>query len=164
MSASCVRCGAPTDATVCRPEALSLAETLVIAAGHAEDAEAVVARQVRHGSGGGHGGGDPLPYDPVASVRLGAVAMVARFWTEDLRDGEPLPPWRRMAGPQCKIGVRCPHLSCAALRVINPSSALAQAFQWLSGQTEALRRHPAADEAFRELRDACADLERLNDV
>jgi hypothetical protein len=163
VSAECVRCGAPTDATVCRPDALSLAETLVAASGHAEDAEAVIARQTRHGTGGGAGSGDPLPYDPVASVRLGAVAMEVRFWTEDLRDGEPLPTWRRMTGPRCKIGVRCPHSSCAALRVINPPSYLAQAFQWLSGQTEALRRHPAADEAFARLHAACADLERLND-
>lgn len=163
MSNPCVRCGRPTDATICRPEARALADQLLVAAGHAEDAEAVLTGQVRY-SGGTRGGSgeDPMP-NLGASVRLGRVNTAVRLWIEDLRDGRPLPPWRRVAGPPCQTGTRCPHASCAAVRVINPPSALAQGLSWLSGQMEALRKHPAADEAFTSLHAACERLAVLVD-
>ena len=162
MAAKCVRCGRPTDAYVCRPEAQALAAELATAAGHAEDAEAVLTGQVRYGGGSRGGNEDPMP-NLAASVRLGRINTAVRFWTEDLRDGEPLPSWRRAAGPPCQDGARCPHASCAALRVVNPPSALAQGFAWLSGQMEALRQHPAADEAYGDLKRACEELARLID-
>lgn len=46
----CAICGRPTDAPVCHPDALSASQALAGAAGHAEDAETVIARQTHYGS------------------------------------------------------------------------------------------------------------------
>lgn len=161
----CVRCGSQLGdgAYVCVADAQTLAEALLAAAGHAEDASTLGARGARY-STGGHGGGDtPLP-DLTRSVKLGAVRTSVRFWVEDLTGGRPRLPWRRLAGPACGTGVRCRHSSCAAVRDVNPPSPLAQDLQWLSGQVGVLRKHPAAGEVFRDLHAACAQLARLVDV
>lgn len=175
MKAQCVRCGAPTDATVCRPEALSLAETLQIAAGHAEDAETVIARQVRYGAGGRGGRSEPLPVDLTASARLAAVGNTIGTWMRIVLEesgARPPAPWRPMAGALCpptrpgdepRRGGRCGHGSCAAIRDRTPPSALAAACSWLATQVGWLRKHPAAGEAWRELEDACEQLRRLVD-
>jgi hypothetical protein len=156
----------PDQAYVCQADALSLAETLQTAAGHAADAEAVIARQARYGGGGRGSGGEPLPVDLTRSARFDAVKLAADGWVSVLLTGETFPAWRRTAGPLCpalRTGVRCPHSSCAAIRVTTPPSTLAREFSWLSGHVSALRVHPAAGEAFKELHDACEQLARLVD-
>lgn len=159
----CVVCGRPTaDGYACMTDAMSLAESLAVAAGHAEDAEAVIARQTRYGAGGRGGSGDCAP-DLTASVKLDAIQLAVDGWTSDLLGVEPFPAWKRSAGPACGTGVRCPHSSCAAIRVVTPPPMLSRELAWLSGQMAALRKHPAADEAFRELQDACDQLVRLVD-
>jgi hypothetical protein len=164
-AALCVRCGRPMPDTayVCAHEAQALASALLDAAGHAEDAETSAAGQARYGGGGRSGSGDGITFDPTRSAKLDAVKLAVDGWTTDLLDGESFPAWRRTVGPTCETGVRCPHPSCAAIRVVIPPSTLAQEFWWLSGQMAALRRHPAADEAFRVLHDACEQLARLVD-
>jgi hypothetical protein len=144
MSApTCVRCGRPTpDGYVCAPEAVSLAEGLVRAAGHAEDAEAVISRQTRHGAGSRGGSSEPMPVDLAAAERYRTIENTVGTWTriaEDLSgDLAPLPAW--------------PTLNQTAI-----------AAGWLSGHVDDLRKHPAAGEAFAELTAACEDLARLVD-
>lgn len=85
-SSRCVRCGAqtPDDAYVCHPEALSLAQSLRAAAGHAEDAQSVIARQTRYGTGARGGSGEPLPVDLTAADRYRAVENTIGTWARDL--------------------------------------------------------------------------------
>lgn len=165
MSTPCIRCGAATDAYVCHPEAQALADELLTAAGHAEDAEAVITRQTRYGSGSRGGSDEPMPGDLAAAAKLGPIRNAAYTAARIVEDytRRTMPAWRRAAGPLCETGGGCLHASCAALRVINPPSALAQELEWLSGQTEALRRHPAADELFADLHSTCTALARLVD-
>jgi hypothetical protein len=160
---------------VCRPEALSLAETLVAASGHAEDAEAVLSRQTRNGGGGRGGSSEPLPVDLTASAKLGPITTTIGTWQRVLiEEGYAAPPgpWRPVVGPPCppwrpgdakRPGGRCGHPSCAQVRDRTPPGPLAAACLWLATQVGQLRKHPAAGEAFRDLHDACAALERLND-
>jgi len=178
MSAPCVRCDRPTDGTVCHSEALSLAESLQTAAGHAEDAETVIARQARYGAGGRGGSGEPLPVDLTASARYGTAANTIGRWAQRLLDETNAPEpeaWRPTAGPVCaprrpadgpplpgKPWLLCAHRSCEAIRRPRPP-AIAEACLWLAGQTGWLRKHPAAGEAFTDLERACADLARLVD-
>lgn len=164
----CVVCGRPTpDGYACHACAQELADALTTAAGHAEDAETANGRQAGYGAGSRGGSSDGVTYDPKRSARLNAVRLAADGWTTDLLAGADFPAWRRTAGPLCpaqRTGERCTHRSCAAVRVTVPPPMLAQEFSWLAGRTDALRQHPAAAEAFRELHDACADLARLVDV
>jgi hypothetical protein len=164
---TCVRCGRPTaDGFACHTCALGLAQALTVAAGHAEDAEAVLARQTRYGAGGRGGNDEPLPVDLTASVRLAAVDNTIDTWARVVLDetGQSLSPWRLAAGPLCPpTGTRCAHDSCETIRRRWPISSLGMAALWLAGQVEWLRKHPAAGEAFRELHDACAQLARLVD-
>jgi hypothetical protein len=84
MSATCVRCGRPMPdvAYACSHCASELADALQTAAGHAEDAEAVIARQARYGGGGGSGGyGDGLTYDEIRSTRLASIRATLAKWT-----------------------------------------------------------------------------------
>lgn len=166
MSAQCVRCGAPAgDAFVCRRESRELAQALLVAAGHAEDAEAVITGQVRYGSGGGNSGEDPLPGNLGAAARLAVIGKTIGGWTGHVLDaaGMELPRWRRLAGPPCRDGVRCPHDSCHAVRRQFPFGGTGTAALWLAGEVDRLRRLPAAGEAFRDLHRACDDLARLVD-
>lgn len=173
----CVVCTRPTpDGFACAADARSLAERLTGAAGHAEDAESGGTRGSRYGGTRG-GSSDGVSFDPTRSAKLGAVVLAVDGWVSDLLGDEPFPAWRRTQGPLCPplrtavtlddgevMLVQCPHSSCAAIKVATPPSVLAQEFSWLSGQMRALRHHPAAAEAFRELRDACDQLARLVDT
>jgi len=154
----------PDQAYACHICAQDLAETLTTAAGHAEDAESVLARQSRFGAGSRGGGSDGLSYDATRALRLHTIQRTADRWISRLLAGAAFPPWRRPAGPPCETGVRCPHTSCAAIRVTTPPPMLAREFSWLSVATGRLARHPAPREGFRELHDACDDLARLVDV
>ncbi|SNY28979.1 hypothetical protein [Paractinoplanes atraurantiacus] len=163
MTTTCVRCGAPADAFVCRRESRDLAAALTIAAGHVEDAGPVIARQARYGTGGG-GDGDQLPGDLTAADRLAPIARALGHWVAVVaRATGRAPRWRAMAGPPCPVGVTCPHSTCASIRrrVAGPPLALQAA--WLSQRVDALRSHPEAKRAFGELHAACDDLERLVD-
>lgn len=172
----CVRCARPLadGAYVCAPEAQGLAETLQTAAGHAEDAETVIARQARYGTGGS-GTDEQLVFDPTASARYARFRNTISAWQraaleEDIR---PPLPWRPTTGPLCQPrspghhvpwqGHRCPHDSCSGIRDRTPPSPLGEACRWLAGNVEWLRHHPAAGEAFDELTKACEALARLVD-
>lgn len=171
MTAPCARCGRPTDATICHPEARELADQLHTAAGHAEDAQAVITRQVRYGTSGPRAGEErPLPPNLAASRRLAAAAHTAETWLTQL--GAEPEPWRVMAGPLCpprrpgdepRRGNRCTHTSCAAIRDRTPPSALAEALQHLARHTDQLRQLPDAGDAYTALERTCQDLARLVD-
>jgi hypothetical protein len=163
---TCAICGRPVadQAYVCAPDALSLAEALRTGAGHAEDAEAVVSRQVRYTAGGSGGSEDPLPYDPTASERLAAIENTIGTWARVLiEETGRRPSWRPKTGPLCAVGVRCGHDSCRDIRWHEPPTDLAATTAWLAQQVGTLRKHPAAAEAFDELTDACDQLTRLVD-
>jgi hypothetical protein len=163
VAATCVRCGAPTDAAVCRPEARTLAVELLTAAGHAEDAEAVITKQARYGTGGGGGNEEPMPVDLTAAGRLGAVESTVGTWARHVCEtrGTELPARRPLLGPVC--AEPCEHLSCERIQYRRPPSGLAQAAGWLATQIEWLRKRPEAGEAFADLHDACEQLARLVD-
>jgi len=164
LSAECTRCGRPTDGTVCHPEASALADALGIAAGHAEDAETVIARQARYGGGSRGGSDEPLPVDLTASARLDAVENTIGTWARHVVDarGTELPARRPRLGPTCER-IDCGHGSCLAIALRRPPRTLAAAAGWLSTQVEWLRHRPEAGEAFDELHDACTQLARLVD-
>lgn len=87
----CAVCGSPVaDAYVCTRDIAALAQALQAAAGHAEDAEAVLARQTRYGAGGRGGNDEPLPVDLTAADRLRAVENTMTTWArllaEETRD------------------------------------------------------------------------------
>lgn len=143
MKLQCAQCGRElADALVCGPCASALAQTLQIASGHAEDAEAVIARQVRYSAGGSGGSDEPMPVDLTAATRFGAVENTFGTWARDLSEstGEPIPApvW-----PQLNV------------------AAIAAAF--LARHVDLIRTGPAAAEAFDELHDACTQLARLVD-
>lgn len=161
----CIRCGAPTDAYVCRPEAQALAVELLRAAGHAEDVEAVITRQTRYGGGGRGGSDEPMPGDFTASAKLAPIVTAIGGWARIVSEETGRRPhWRPAAGPLCRpTGRPCIHDSCQVILRRTRPTALARDAAWLARQVEWLRKHPAAAEAFRDLEKACADLARLND-
>ena len=163
----CVRCGRPLadGALVCLDDAESLSAALVAAAGHAEDAEAVIARQVRYGPGSRAGFDETPPPDLRTSEGLDAFARTVGGWGRIVTEETGRRPrWKPLTGPLCPpTGSRCTHASCEGIRRRATPSPLAAETAWLGRQTGWLRRHPAASEAFRELHDACADLARLVD-
>jgi hypothetical protein len=144
MSATpCVRCGRPTaDGYACHGCAQGLAQVLTVAAGHAEDAEAVLARQTRYGAGGRGGNDEPLPVDLTAATRYRAVENAIGGWARHVSEatGDAIPPpvW--------------PTLNTTAI-----------AAQYLAARVGQLRGWPEAGEAFKELHDTCAQLSRLVD-
>lgn len=168
-------CGQPSaDGYAAHRCARELASALRSAAGHAEDAEAVIARQTRYGGGSRGGSDEPLPVDLTAATRFHAVAGVVNGWAGVLVDegyAAPVPRWRAAAGPLCPPpragheppGYRCGHATCEAIRDRTPPSPLAALIAWLAGHVDELRKHPAAGEAFGELHDACRQLARLVD-
>lgn len=164
-SIRCVRCGAElADGYACRRCALELAQSLRDAAGHAEDAEAVLARQTRYGTGSRGGSDDPLPVDLTAAGRYGAISNTITTWIRVVTDltGRQ-PAWRPMTGPTCPAGVRCLHLTCAAIRRRLAGPPLVLMAAWLAQHIDTLRQHPAAGEAFTDLHAACDQLARLVD-
>lgn len=164
MSATCVRCGRPTDATVCQPEARALADELVAAAGHAEDAEAVLTGQVRYG-GGARGGNneDPMP-NLGAAARYRRIEKTITTWTRHVLETRGVQPSGRQPrqGPLC-ARADCDHGSCESIRLRRPLTGLAEAAGWLATQTGWLRKRPEAAKAFRDLEKACDDLAVLVD-
>lgn len=181
MTNLCVRCGRPTpDGYCCSGCASELADALLVASGHAEDAEAVIARQTRYGAGSRGGSEARLGYDPTASARYAAVIRTVGRVGQDLTESgvRPPGPWRAAAGPLCapqrpgdqprdrrreEPWYRCEHTSCMAIRDRTPPTPLAAELMWLTQCMRNLRRHPAADEHFKDLHDACAELARLVD-
>lgn len=179
-TAECVRCGRPLSdaAFVCHADAQKLAETLLAAAGHAEDAWTVIARQARYGAGSRGGSDGGLPANLRASREYLHADVTAAGWARILVEegyASPPPRWRPAVGPLCPPrrpgheppgpghGWRCEHGSCTAIRDRTPPAQLAQALGWLAAHTEQLRHHPAAAEAFRDLHLTAQALERLVD-
>lgn len=167
MSTQCIRCGSQLGdgAYVCHDDAQTLAEALLAAAGHAEDASTLGERGARLGASGRGGGDTPLP-DLSRSARYARAAHHIDGWARIVMEETGRQPrWRPVIGPLCPpTGVRCRHDSCEAIRRRTPPDVIALDAAWLAQQTGWLRRHPAADAAFRDLHDACAELARLVDV
>lgn len=160
---TCVRCERPTDGYVCHPDALSLAESLREAAGHAEDAPTVIGRQARYG-GGSRGVRDrPLPLDLTAAEDYAAARNTVVTWARHIVEngGPALPAHQRAVGPVCHH--QCGHVSCRALQRPLPPIPLADATRWLADQLGWLRTRPEAGQAFDELDYACQVLTRLVD-
>ena len=96
---TCPICASPLadGSVVCRRDARSLADALTVAAGHAEDAWTVIARQTRYGAGGGARQLDPEPLaaaehherNPVTT--FGWAASIERPLAGGLRPGV-IPP------------------------------------------------------------------------
>lgn len=140
MSSTCARCGAPTDATICRPEARELSDRLLVAAGHAEDAEAVLTRQVHYGNGGrGGSSDDPMPIDLTAATRFAAIENTLTTWARHAAESRNQP---------------LAHTSRNAAQ--HAARYLAANIDWLRGQ-------PEAAQAFNDLENACNALARLVD-
>lgn len=167
MTAQCVVCSRPMADTAyaCTSCARGLAETLRTAAGHAEDAEAVIARQTRYGTGGRSRSDEGLTPDWKRSSQFGAITTTISRWADTVTTATGRRPrWKPQIGPLCPpTGQRCHHDSCAGIRRQIVASQLALQTAWLSRQTETIRKHPDAGTAFRELRDACTKLEWLVD-
>jgi hypothetical protein len=173
---TCVRCGRPTaDAFVCSPDARALADALTVAAGHAEDAEAVIARQTRYGAGSRGGASEGLTANPKRIAEHARIVEAISGWADILvEETSRRPRWQPYLGPVCaparpgdheRQGNRCDHDSCATARRREAMSTLALDAGWLARprQIEHLRKHPAADEAFTALHKACKDLARFVD-
>lgn len=167
VTAQCVRCGRPlTDAAnICRPEAQELADALLAAAGHAEDAETVIARQTRYSGAARATRERPLPVDLTAASRYAIAENTIGTWAQHVVEerGTELPARRPTLGPLCELPLGCGHDSCEAIQRRIPPARLADAALWLAGQIDWLRKRPEADEAFDELHDACGVLARLVD-
>lgn len=167
MTPNCVRCGKPTsDGPVChRPCALSLTQELTEAAGNAEDAWTVIARQARYGAGARGGREQPLPVDLTASDRYAIAENVIGTWARHVVETRrtELPARRPTIGPLCELPHDCRHGSCDAIQRRRPPAQLTEAARWLATQTGWLRMRPEAGEAFDELHDACHVLQRLVD-
>lgn len=162
----CVHCGRPCpDGYADSDCAQELADVLLVAAGHAEDAEAVIARQARYGAAGRAGSGDGSTPDLTKADDLRNIAREIGTWGQAVtEDTGRRPHWRPLAGPLCPpAGQRCTHWSCEAIRRREAPPQLALELAWLATQTGWLRKHPACDEAFRTLHHACEQLARLVD-
>lgn len=152
-------------AYACSGCASGLAQRLRDAAGHAEDAEATIARQERFGAGSRGGTEEPLPANLAAAEELREISTTTTHWITAITTTiGRRPAWRRMIGPACPRGVRCNHLTCAAIRrrdtIPNP---LTLHTAWLAQHVDTLRQHPEAATAFDQLHDVCTQLQRLVD-
>jgi hypothetical protein len=158
-------CGRPVTDGYATPQcAQELATALRTASGHAEDVEAVLARQTRYGTGSRGGSDEPLPADLTAMSRLAPIANTIVGWVRVVTEQTGRAPrWRPMAGPTCAVGVQCDHLTCAAIRRRLAGPPLGLMAAWLAQHVDTLRQHPAAAEAFTDLHAACGALERLVD-
>ncbi len=166
MTAPCITCGRPTpDGYACTADTYGLAQRLTAAAGHAEDAEAVLSRQARYGPGGRAGSGEGLTPDLTKAATHHRIANTIGGWARIVTEETGRrPKWRTAAGPLCPpTGGRCAHDSCETIRRRTAPPALALEAAWLSTQVPWLAKHPAAAEAFPELHRACDELARLVD-
>lgn len=164
MSSPCVRCGAPTDAYVCSGDAQDLAKQLRAAAGHAEDAWTVIARQTRAGTGGGRS----------TPPELGALSEDLRrnrvndfAWQASIE--RPAAGALRPEPTPADLGA-LDHYRTAENTTITwtrdlggAADDLPGALSWLADHTDTIRQHPAAKKAFDDLETACRQLERLVD-
>lgn len=173
---TCVCCGQPTsDGYACHRCAQNLAEALRNAAGHAEDAWTVIARQTRYGAGGRGGSSPGLTPDLERDADYGRIVEAISGWADILvEETGRRPRWKPYLGPLCapappgddeRDWSRCDHDSCASARRREALSTLALEAAWLARprQIAHLRKHPAADEAFTTLHRACVDLARFVD-
>lgn len=168
MSApTCVACERPmTDqAFACTRCANELAETLRTAAGHAEDAWTVIARQTRYGDAGGTRTVEAEAAEIAADLRRNKVTAFA--WAASIEQPapgglrpEPLPV---ALGPAGTLDAVTNTITTWARDQYCRADSLGGAALWLADHVGDLRVHPAAAEAFDELHDACAQLERLVD-
>lgn len=164
---TCACCGKPLadGATVCHADALSLAQTLREAAGHAEDAWTVIARQARMGTAGGARQSDPEP--AVAAEDLRRNPVTAFGWQASIE--RPMAGGLRPEPTPADLGALDRYhaaentISTWARGLGADADGLPGACAWLAEHVEQLRTHPAADEAFRDLTDACGQLRRLVD-
>lgn len=163
---TCVACDRPTpDGNACTTCAQQLAQALRAAAGHAEDAWTVIARQARVGHGGSGRRPEPELGEPTEDrqrnpvTTFGWQASIERPAVGALRP-EPTPAdlgaLDQLHAVQNAIGTWVRDLG-------SDFDTLTEAALWLAEQVGLLRHHPAAAEAFKELRDACRQLERLVD-
>jgi hypothetical protein len=162
----CVVCNRPMAdvAYACTTDALSLSESLTAAAGHAEDAWTVVARQARAGRAGGPS--QPEPDNAVAEdARRNPVTAFG--WHASIE--RPTPGGLRpSAGPADLDAAEKLHavtntVAGWARDLGHEPATLAEGCLWLAANVDQLRRHPAADEAFKDLHAACDQLVRLVD-
>lgn len=163
---TCPSCGASVaDAYVCKRCASALAGALRTAAGHAEDAWTVIARQTRYG---GAGGARAVEAEPVAVspanrrnpvTAFGWAASVERPKAGALRP-EPGPADSGAFDRLCAVENT---ITTWARDLGADVTGLAAAARWLAEHVDELRQHQAAGEAFDELTGACRQLERLVD-
>lgn len=164
MTSPCVRCGAPTDAYICRTEANDLATQLRAAAGHAEDAWTVIARQTRTTTAGAGRQPDPIPTASEDNRRN----RVKDFAWQASIEKPPVGALRPEPTP-ADLGAldryhTAENTAITWLRDLGGDAEdLPGALHWLANHTEALRLDPAAKEAFDDLEAACRQLERLVD-
>lgn len=164
---TCPCCGQPMadGAYACARCSRELAQALTEAAGHAEDAWTVIARETRYGTAGGARKVEPEPPAGAADERRNRVTEFG--WAASIERplagaliAEPMPvdlgaadryrtaendvtTWSRVLGADV--------------------TGLPAACIWLAAHVDDVRHHPAAAEAFGQLRAACAQLERLVD-
>lgn len=164
----CAICDKPLadGAVVCSADAGDLAKALTAAAGHAEDAWTVIARQARYGSSGG---ARQVETDAAIAEDLRRNRVTAFAWAASIER----PPAGGLRPEPLPVNIAAVDEYRAAENTITTwardlysyadADSLASAARWLAENVEQLRHHEAADEAFDELADACHQLERLVD-
>lgn len=159
-------CGRPApDGPACTTCARQLADTLRNAAGHAEDAWTVIARQTRYSTAGGTRTPEPEPAGVAADLRrnrvteFGWAASVERPVAGGLRP-EPVPA---DLGALDRLHAAENTITTWARILGADVAGLSAACMWLAEHVAELQHHPAAGEAFGQLHAACAQLERLVD-
>lgn len=163
---TCAVCAKPLadGSVVCSADSRELAAALTAAAGHAEDAWTVIARQARYGTGGGVRA-EPELSETVEDRRrnrvtaFGWAASIERPVAGGLRP-EPLPV---ALGAADRYHAAENTITTWARDMDSDADSLAGAALWLAEHVEELRHHEAAGEAYDELTDACMLLERLVD-
>lgn len=157
MSApTCSVCGAPTgdSAYLCITDTDELRRNLGDVTAIVDDLDFALTRQSVFSDKLGRSNGQPLPFD----LRASEAAWVLR---------NTLAGWARLVAEE--RGLDGPQSNAAAItgRSVGgwtPSPSLtAQIAAWLLGQVEWIRHHPAADEAFDEIRSAVREARRVTD-
>lgn len=164
---TCAACAKPLadGSVVCSADARELAKALTAAAGHAEDAWTVIARQARYGVGGGARAEPEPAAEIVEDLRRNRVtafawaASIERPPAGGLRP-EPLPV---ALGKAEDFHAAENTITTWARDMGTDADSLAGAARWLAEHVDQLRFHAAAAEAFDELHDACRMLVRVVD-